>query len=147
MSWLGLRHKGTEPLYSDEWNKVVDGLDILYGYVSSLNAQLDCIEAKIDQYYLEIKKELAELKQPESVETYSKSIGATPVPLSDVDKTVKRIHVKVPSWALYIVYLGDATAQDFVLEGGDEIDMEVKNPRSVYVRSLGNVTIYVMLEA
>lgn len=36
MSWLGLTHKGTEPLYSDEWNRVVDGLDILYGYISDL---------------------------------------------------------------------------------------------------------------
>lgn len=34
MSWLGLTHKGTEPLYSDEWNRVVDALDILYGYVA-----------------------------------------------------------------------------------------------------------------
>lgn len=39
MSWLGLVHKGTEPLYSDEWNRVVDGLDILYGYVSGLDAR------------------------------------------------------------------------------------------------------------
>ncbi|RLE87429.1 MAG: hypothetical protein DRJ67_04840, partial [Thermoprotei archaeon] len=39
MSWLGLTHKGTEPLYSDEWNRVVDALDILYGYVSGLDAK------------------------------------------------------------------------------------------------------------
>jgi len=36
MSWLGLTHKGTEPLYSDEWNRVVDALDTLYAYVSNL---------------------------------------------------------------------------------------------------------------
>ena len=33
MSWLGLRHKGVEVLYPSEWNKVVDGLDILYAYL------------------------------------------------------------------------------------------------------------------
>lgn len=32
MSWLGLRHKGVEILYPDEWNRVVDGLDILKQY-------------------------------------------------------------------------------------------------------------------
>jgi len=36
MSWLGLRHKGYERLYPDEWNAVVDGLDILYFYTNSL---------------------------------------------------------------------------------------------------------------
>jgi len=35
MSWLGLRYKGTEPLYSREWNLVIDGLDILYQYTSA----------------------------------------------------------------------------------------------------------------
>ena len=41
MSWLGLSYKGTEPLYSDEWNRAIEGLDILYAYVS---AKLDRIE-------------------------------------------------------------------------------------------------------
>jgi len=50
MSWLGLIHKGTEPLYSDEWNTAVDALDILYGYVASLEEKkLD----KVELLYLE----------------------------------------------------------------------------------------------
>jgi len=32
MSWKGLRHKGIEPLFPDEWNAVVDALDELYFY-------------------------------------------------------------------------------------------------------------------
>ncbi len=39
MSFMGLRHKGVEILYPEEWNAVVDGLDILYGYVSDLEAR------------------------------------------------------------------------------------------------------------
>ena len=39
MSWLGLRFKGTEILYSWEWNKVVEGLDILYAYVGKLEKE------------------------------------------------------------------------------------------------------------
>ena len=51
MSWLGLRHKGTERLYSDEWNLVVDGLDILYYRDQELKEEIDCLEAKVDQIY------------------------------------------------------------------------------------------------
>ncbi|RLC73334.1 MAG: hypothetical protein DRI26_01045 [Chloroflexi bacterium] len=190
MSWLGLTHKGVEPLYPDEWNRVVDGLDILYGYVSGLHTQVDCLEAKVDQYYLEVKKELSDIEQairqyylelssqheqirsdlstieskidslttqvseiydftkpPTKLETYTLNVSVTPVPLSDVDKFVKRIHIKVPSWALYLVYLGDSTKQDFVLEPKEKEVLEIDNPKKVYVRSLGNVTIYVMLES
>ena len=32
MSWLGLKHKGVEILYPEEWNLVVDGLDLLKHY-------------------------------------------------------------------------------------------------------------------
>ena len=32
MSWIGLRHKGVEVLFPDEWNRVVDALDILRYY-------------------------------------------------------------------------------------------------------------------
>ena len=35
MAWLGLRHKGVEPLFPDEWNRVVDGLDILKQYTDA----------------------------------------------------------------------------------------------------------------
>jgi len=153
MSWIGLRHKGTEPLYSDEWNKVVDALDILYGYQASQKAQLDCLEAKVDQYYFEVKRELAEIESkldriapPTKVETYTKVVGTTPVPLSDVDKIVRKIHIKLPSWALYLCYLGDSTKQDFIIEPGDIEELQVENPKSVYIRSLGNVTVYIMLE-
>jgi len=164
MSWLGLTHKGVEPLYPDEWNRVVDSLDILYGYVANLDARLTTVENKVDkmsteieQYYLEVKRELEDLSskveeiyletvRPSGLETYRKAISVTPVPLSDVDKEVKKIHVKVPSWALYLVYLGDSSSQEFILEPGDVEDLTIRNPKLVYVRSLGNVEIFVALE-
>jgi len=157
MSWLGLRHKGTEPLYSDEWNRVVDGLDVLYGYVADLERRMDCLEVAVEQYYLEVKRELEsiegklerveeEVSPPEYLDTYTLAVGTTPVPLSDVDRVVKKIHVKLPSWMLYICYIGDEARQEFVMEPGDEECLKIPNPRRVYVRSLGNVAIYVMLE-
>ena len=143
MSWLGLSHKGTEPLYSDEWNRVVDALDILYGYVSNINVELSGLEEKIDRYYGAL---FEEVKRPSSIDVLVKSVGVTPVPLSDVDRIVKRIHVKSPSWNLYLSYIGDSASQDFVVEPGDAHTLEIKNPKTVYVRSLGDVTIYVLLE-
>lgn len=32
MTWIGLRHKGFEILFPEEWNSVIDALDILYMY-------------------------------------------------------------------------------------------------------------------
>ena len=227
MSWVGLRHKGTEVLYSWEWNRVVDGLDILYAYVAEsvkysdlprlpshvgpaednrydlgfpdrrwrevrgvygyfdsdlfargsrvlvdgdpvrvyefigdakvdidtiYNAILDtksAVEAtrqEIDLVKLYIEEIYRATRRPVDIDTLRLLVGTTPIPLSDVDMVVKRIHVKVPSWALYLVYLGNASKQDFVLEPGDREVLEVQNPRRVYVRSLGNVEIFVALE-
>lgn len=59
MSWLGLTHKGVEPLFPEEWNAVVDGLDILKQYTDQsvkfddLKAlPSDIVPAKTDTYSL-----------------------------------------------------------------------------------------------
>ena len=44
MSWLGLRHKGIEPLFPEEWNAVVDGLDWLYDAFNKLLARIRYLE-------------------------------------------------------------------------------------------------------
>ena len=139
MSWIGLRHKGIEPLFPEEWNAVVDALDILYMYCADLRTKYDCVEG-----YLQLIYDL--VKPPINIETFRLLVGTEPVPLSDVDKIVKRIHIKVPSWAMYLVYIGDLYKQDFVLEPRDQITLEISNPRKVYVRSLGNVEVFVALE-
>jgi len=220
MSWIGLRHKGVEPLFPDEWNAVVDALDILYKYTEQrvtkedlLNLYSDIIPAQDDTFDLgsstrawkdvyahygyflddafvqgkrvlkdgdpvrvyefieyakqdieDIKSRLSAIsgalgllesyiqtiygyaKPPTSLETASLVVGTTPVPLSDLDLTVKRIHVKVPSWAGYIVYIGSYTRQDFILEPGDKEVFEIVKPKNIYVRSLGNVTIFIAME-
>jgi len=125
MSWLGLRHKGVEPLFPMEWNAVVDGLDLLKQYTD------DCI---------------AECKQPTKLDTATKTVSTTPIPLSDIDLYVKRIHIKLPSWALYLLYVGSDTKQDYILEPGDSIPLEIDNAKKVYVRSTGDVTITILYE-
>lgn len=171
MSWIGLTYKGIEPLYPDEWNRVIDALNILYDYSTTQRVRLDQLEQRVEAYYLECKNEIAQLEDciekyyievkrelteiekkletiqpPTSIETYSLNVTTLPVPLSQVDRVVKRIHIKVPSWAMYIVYLGSADKQDFILEPGDKEVLEVQNPKNIYVRSLGNVTIHIALE-
>ena len=132
MSWLGLRYKGYEILYPDEWNRVVDGLDILYAYVSNHESRLDCVERWC--------------KPANRLETFSKSVGTTPVPITDTDMEVKGIHVKVPSSATALLYVGDSSKQEYILEPGDETRFHVINPKNVYVKSNGNIVIYVALE-
>jgi hypothetical protein len=92
---------------------------------------------------LELKRELT---PPQYLDTYPLIVDTTPIPLFETSRVVKRIHVKVPSWAWYLVYLGNSARQDFILEKGDKEVIEIPDPSKVYVRSLGNVTIYIMLE-
>lgn len=199
MSWKGLRHKGTEILFSWEWNAVVDALDELYSrQLQTLTKQdllyldsdiipdqdnvrdLGSSERQWNEVYAhygyfsnnlfiqgkqalkdgdpvitymftdyakdDIEKIYTQVKRPVGLQTQRLLVGTTPVPLSDVDMVVKRIHIKVPSWALYLVYVGDATRQEFVLEPKDKEVFEVENPKNVYVRSLGNVEVFIAFE-
>ncbi len=199
MSWLGLRHKGVEVLYPDEWNRVVDGLDILkqyldekVGVVDLKNLSSDVAPSEdnkynlgeedrawravyahygyfldnayvqgrrvlkdgdpVSVYYFEgpAKEEIDAIymntSRPKSIDTLALQVGPTPTPLSDVDRVVKRIHVKVPRSSPSIVYLGSEDKQEYILEPGDIDVFEVDNPRKIYVRSLGNATIYIAFE-
>ena len=199
MSWLGLRHKGVEVLYPDEWNRVVDGLDILKQYFDEsvkasdlASVASDVAPAEDNRYNLgeadrrwatvyayygdfaeqvtvqgrpvlkdgdpvtvmyfagpakdEVDAIYSNTARPSGVTTKRLDVGTTPVPLSDVDIIVKRIHVKVPRFTPYFIYLGSSDSQDYILEPGDIDVLEVQNPRNVYVRSLGQATIFIMFE-
>jgi len=199
MTWAGLRHKGVEILFPEEWNTVVDALDILYAYTAEsvkkeelLHLDSDIIPDQDnirnlgdpskswkeihahygyfdDNVYVQGKQVLKDgdpvqvyrfieeaktdidniyryVKQPVDLQTQRLIVGTSPVPLSDVDMTVKRIHIKVPSWALYLIYIGNSSSQEFILEPRDKETLELENPRKVYVRSLGNVEIFVAFE-
>jgi len=84
--------------------------------------------------------------RPSIIDTKTLSVGTRPVPLSDVDMIVKRIHVKVPRDSASVIYLGNSSEQNYVLEPGDLDVFEVQNPKSIYVRSLGDATIYIAFE-
>jgi len=199
MSWLGLRHKGVEVLYPDEWNRVVDGLDLLKQYVDEKVGVVDLenlssdIKPSADNkytlgdnerewkaiyahygyfsdnayvngrrvlkdgdpvtvYYFEgpAKEEIDSIKtasaQPTSLETLVIDVGSAPTPLSTVSKLIKRLHVKVPRNSPSIVYLGASDRQDYVLEPGDIDVLEIDDASKVYVRSLGNAKIFILLE-
>jgi len=109
-------------------------IDNLYAWLIDVKNEVKDIEAKLE--YI----------QPRSIDTFTLAVGTSPVPLSDVPRLVKRIHVKVPSWAAYLAYIGSSSKQDFVLEPGDKEDLTINDASKVYVRSLGNITIHVMLE-
>jgi len=207
MSWLGLTHKGTEVLYSDEWNRVVDGLDILYNYLGSTvkvsdlpklpsdvapdqdNARElgketrawkdvyayygyfkvgayvgdkpvlkdgDPVITKkfIDEAYLQIQNiysyvldtNKALRDEPISLDTWELIVGTSPIPLSSTSQLIRRLHIKVPSDSPYLIYVGNSSKQEFILEPKDILDLEVRDPSKVYVKSLGNVKIFIVVE-
>ena len=84
--------------------------------------------------------------RPSSIITYVLSVGTAPIPLSDLDIIARRIHLKAPRSNVYLVYVGGSDNQDYILEPGDIDVLEVQNPRNVYVRSLGEAKIHVMIE-
>lgn len=100
----------------------------------------------IEEAKEEVDTLLGNTAPPEYLETYRLAVTSTPTPLSEVSKVVKAIHIKVPSWALYLLYLGNSTTQDFILEPKDILTLRQKDPSKVYVRSLGNVTVFIVLE-
>jgi len=207
MSWLGLTHKGTEILYSDEWNRVVDGLDILYGYVASSVKLSDLpnlpsdvapdqddvrdlgkdtrawkdvyayygyfkagayVQGKpvlkdgdpvitkefIDEAYLQIQSiynfvldnNKALRNEPLDIQTWELIVGTSPIPISTTSQLIRRLHIKVPSDSPYLVYVGNATTQNFILEPKDILDLEIRDPSKVYVKALGNVKIFILIE-
>ena len=199
MSWLGLRHKGVEVLYPEEWNKVVDGLDILKYYADSSVKYSDLTKIASDlepaedskyslgsdskewkdvyAYYgyfkgnvlvngspvlkdgdpVQVYRFIGDAKQdidnitslveqPTTLNPWIIQVGLSPTPLSDVSQTVKRILIKVPSWSPYLVYVGNYVKQDFILEPKDILSLNIKDPSKVYVKSLGNVQIFVAVE-
>ena len=169
MSWIGLRHKGFEVLLPEEWNTVVDALDILYAYIGQCvkyddlaRIKSDLIPAEDAKYCLgsperawlaiythnvvTLSSSSSSDPPPDGIETYALSVERSPIPLSEVSRLVRRIHIKLPSWSKYLLYIGNERSQEFILEPGEKQALENQDPSRVYVRSLGNVTIHVMLE-
>ncbi len=199
MSWLGLRHKGVEVLFPEEWNAVVDGLDILkrytdesvrysdlaaiysdivpgaddvfslgsperswltvYAYTGFFESDLlvqgrrvikDGDPVAVYEFTGPAEETITEIylgaRRPLAPRTMRVPVGPTPVPLSDVDVYARRIHVKVPSWAPSIVYLGGEDEQEYILEPGDIDVFEIYNLRMIYARSLDNVEIHIFIE-
>jgi len=120
MSWIGLRHKGLEPLFPDEWNRVVDALDILYGYTGELKETLDCIERKIDRYYLEVKSEL------DTIESKIDDLEPLVMDIRDIVRAIEeRKHVKTLGYVIDVFVYADQDVFDTPLTV--EIDGRVRN--------------------
>ena len=138
MSWLGLRFKGTEVFFSWEWNLAVLGLDILYARQNALEQRVDCLEDKVEQIYWFTAP-------PRRIYTFAVDVGTEPRPLTSVRLRSRRVHIRVPSTATTPVYIGDYQEQLWWLEPGEKHSFDTP-PDRIYVRSLGNVRIYVAVE-
>jgi len=175
MTWAGLWRPPVGEQIPAEWVwTVVDALDELYFRHQELEQyvqqQFDCIEKKLDtaNLYLyriytivrEVKQDTAEIKQGISISneylrliapgkgiiTLVKTVTPTPSPLYVDELTVRRILIKIPTDALYLIYIGNKESQDFILEKGEKLELNVTKPSQVYVRSTGEQKIFLLFE-
>ena len=114
-------------------------IDNIYNVLLQTKATVDLLKMYTENIYAWARPAI-------DLETLRLEVGTTPTPLSSIDRIVKRIHIKVPSWSPYLVNIGNETKQDIILEPGDTEVLEDENPRKVYVRSLGNVTVFIAFE-
>ena len=70
----------------------------------------------------------------------------SPIPLFVDEMEVRRIILKVPTTALYVVYIGDNLYQDFPLFKGEQIELNVKDPSKVYIRSEYEEKVFALFE-
>jgi len=149
---------------------IVDAIDFLYyGYLQH-QQELDCIEGKLDlliyyayqedTYLKLIKQELENIEKKldtqnhylrfisagKGIKTIIKTVTTSPTPLFLDELEVKRIIIKVPTTALYVVYIGDSESQDFPLFAGEKEELEVKDPSKIYVRAEGEEKIFALFE-
>lgn len=132
-----------------ELEKVEEKLDLSLYYqkeisdtAKEIKVELQGIESKLD-----LQNEYLRLIAPaKGVLTITKTVTPTPTPLYVDELTVRRIVVKVPVDALYLIYIGDASTQEFVLEKGEKLELYVKNPKNVYVKSTGEQKIFLLFE-
>jgi len=74
------------------------------------------------------------------------TVDTTPKPLFIDELSCRRIILRVPQDALYVIYIGDANSQDFPLFAGEKQELYVKNPKEVYVRATGSQKIFALFE-
>jgi len=132
-----------------EVKKIEQKLDLTIYYLSDIDSKLSSIEVKLDDVKskLDVQNEYLRLIAPaRGILTITKTVTPTPAPLFIDELQVRRIIVKVPVDALYLVYIGDANTQEFVIDKGEKLELFVKDPRTVYVKSTGDQAIFLLFE-
>jgi len=147
MTWCGLWKVPYGRIIPADWVwGVVDCLDALYYYHTQFETEtretLDCIEKKLD-----VTNEYLRLIAPgRGVVTIVKTVTPSPTPLYTDELTIRRLIVKVPSDALYLIYIGNSTSQEFIVEKGERLELFVKDPRQVYAKATGEQKIFLLFE-
>jgi len=147
MTWAGLWKPAVGDIVPAEWVwTVVDALDWLYQYQGATSAEVqelkDCIEKKLDitNEYLRF------LTAGKGIISITKTFTTSPEPLYVDELQVRRIVIKVPSTALYTLYIGDENTQEFPIFAGESQDLFVKDPSKVYAKSNGEVKVFLLFE-
>jgi len=140
MTWAGLWKPQPLEVIPPEWVwGVVDALDWLYMYHNELR---DCVEKELAKanYYLRL------ISAGKGIKTVIKTAKTTAEPLYVDELTCRRVIIKVPTDALYMIYIGDSQSQDFMLKAGEQIELFVKDPRQIYIKSTGTQNVFLLFE-
>lgn len=175
MSWRGLWKPEFGEVIDPVWGAlVVESLDDLYSFylqtVADVQALRDCLEAKLDilidytreiltnvdlirQYLHDVERITDLIKFYTALQAPGKGVltivvtaTTEPKPLYVDELKVRRIIIRVPEDALYLVYIGNADRQDFPLQPAEKLELHVTNPKEVYVRALGEQKIFALFE-
>lgn len=127
----------------------LDKLDLLLLYAYSQDTTLKSIESKVDE--IKTKTDLLVhyarfTSAGKGIKTITVLVTPTAKPLFVDELEIRRLIIKVPVDALYMVYVGDATSQEFPLSKGEQLELYVKSPKEVYVRSTGEQKIFALFE-
>ena len=112
--------------------RVVDALGYLY--LRLLNLRDDVMSA------LSLIAPATELKALEKSVVYKRQ------PLYTDELTCHRIIVQSPPDNVYCIYIGNSTSQPFVLRPGEQLTLQVRDPRRVYVRSEAQARVVILFE-
>jgi len=78
------------------------------------------------------------------VQSLAISVGTTAAPISSDTTLIKKITLLLPSGSTETVYVGNSTAQNFILPAGVPISLEMVKPNNIYMKASATVTVYVI---
>lgn len=126
--------------------KIWDKLHLVQSEISDLRQKYVEVLEKMStlEFYL------AHIAPARKIKTIVKLVTQIPEPLYPEEIDLRRILMKVAETPLTVVYFGDYTDvlywKGFPLKSGQQVEIYVRSPKEVYLRSLKDVNVFALFE-